>query len=244
MVLVLKILSFLLYKTMPVDKFGRRRSSIVQVHRTVHSAVNKTEDLLLNVASDNNRSMGCIDLTSNKSFTLNLGDTTNKIVYTKDHSMVMVASQGLELFDSNNAPIFKFNVDGQNKMYKDLDCQQKTVTNLPNPVNSTDAVNKEYFVQYIRQHREIRKKESKIPHEPFTDIVLLRYSPHRLPSMISMYVERESGVWMDVTCGQFAENWENFHLCIKDNCFMCYFTEITGGPWTRNFILNYIVFVR
>lgn len=229
---------------MPVDKFGRRRSSVMHVHQVISDALNKNEDFLLNIASDNNRSLGCVDLTSNKSFTLNMGDRSNRVVYTKDRNMIVSASNGLDILGENEQPVFKFDVNGQNEMHKQLDCQQNAVTNLPVPVHSTDAVNKHYFVQYIRTHREIRKKEGTIPDETHTNIVLYRYNPRRLPSMISMYVEREEGVWIDVTCGHFAENWTNFQLFTKDNCFMFYFTGLNGGPWTRKFILNYMVFMH
>lgn len=188
--------------------------------------------------------MGCIDLTADKSFTLSLGDVNNKIVHTKDQDTEMTTSKGFQILDSNNVPIFKFNVNDQNVMYKELNCQQKSITNLRDPIYSTDAVTKRYFTQYFRQHRENRKIEGTIPNEPFTNIVLFRYNPRRLPSMISMYVERESGTWIDVSCGYFAENWRNFNLFIKTDCFICYFTNITGGPWTRRYILNYMVFLR
>lgn len=229
---------------MPVDKFGRRRTSVVHVHQVITDTLNKDDDFLLNVASDNNRSMGCVDLTSNKSFTLNMGDRNNKIVHTKDRNMTISASNGLEVLDEENEPLFKFDVNGQNEMHKQLNCQQNAITNLPDPVYSTDAVNKRYFVGYVRSHRAIRKVQSTIPDAPYTNIVLHRYNPRRLPSMISMYVEREEGVWIDVTCGHFAGNWKSFNLFIKDNSFMFYFTEVTGGPWTRKFILNYMVFMH
>jgi len=228
---------------MPVDKFGRRRRfSTMHVHRT--TSVNKSEDFMLNIGSDINRSMGCVDLTTGKTFTLNLGDATNKIVQTKDQSTDIFTSQGLELMDSDNEPIFKFNIDGQNTMYKDLDCQQKAIKNLPHPIESRDAVTKAYLTQYVHLHRESRKAEGTIPDEPLTNIVLLRYNPRRSPTMLSMHVEQETGLWINVSCGYFAEHWKNFQLFIKDNCFMCRFTNITGGPWTRRFILKYVVFMH
>jgi len=235
---------------MPVDKFGRR-ASVSTAHRTAHrtvhhiitNALNKDEDLMLEIGSDDNRSLGCVDLTPNKSFTLNLGDIVNKLVYTKDQGTTICNSHGLGILDSNNVPVFEFDVDGKNKMSKELDCRQNFIRNLPDPINPGDAVNKHYFTEYIRQHRRNHELRNILPNEPFTDIVLLRYNPRRPPTMLSMYVEEQAGTWVDVSCGYFLENWKNFKVFIKDNCIMCRFTAITGGPWTRNFILNYMIFL-
>ena len=84
-----------------------------------------------------------------------------------------------------NVPVFEFDVDGKNKMSKELDCRQNFIRNLPDPINPGDAVNKHYFTEYIRQHRRNHELRNILPDEPFTDKVLLRYNPRRPPTMLS-----------------------------------------------------------
>jgi len=116
-------------------------------------------------------------------------------------------------------PVFEFNVDGKNKIYEALDCQQKAIGNLPDPIHAGDAVNKHYFTEYIKQHRALHVLRNSIPSEPFTDIVLLRYNTRR------------SIVTMCLSC-TVVKIW-----CFKDNGV----TNLTfwtpgrrlpmGGPW-------------
>ena len=159
---------------MPVDKFGRRFSRVQVHHHTFTSSLKKNEDFMLEMGSDDNRSMGCIDLPPSKSFTVNLGAASNKIVHTKGQGIELYVPQGLGLVDADKEPIFKFNKDGQNDMYKDLNCRRKRITNLRNPIGSGDAVNIHYLVQYFRQYSSLRLIQGTIADEPFTNIVLLR----------------------------------------------------------------------
>ena len=72
---------------MPVNKFGRnpRTNIATAAHTTIRivETLNKDEDLLLNVGTDSNRTLGCVDLTDGKTFTLSLGDEHNKIIHSK-----------------------------------------------------------------------------------------------------------------------------------------------------------------
>ena len=52
---------------------------------------------MLEIDSDDNRSLGCVDLTSNKSFTLNVGNAGDKIKYTKHQKIAVYNTHGLAI---------------------------------------------------------------------------------------------------------------------------------------------------
>jgi hypothetical protein len=214
---------------MPVNKFGRNpRTNIASsaAHTTVRivETLNKDEDFLLSIGTDDNRTLGCVDLTENKTFTLNLGDTDNKIVHTKGRGINLTVSENLEISSSSNAATFKI---GELNGYK--------ITNLPNPVNSNDAATMEYVRQMYAASSipaavatpQCRIKEGYIPNAPYTHIVLMRFDQQTL--LINVYVECNDEQWIDATCSNFAEINKNFRLYLKNNCLFCYFTSTSAA---------------
>ena len=221
---------------MPVNKFGRnpRTNIAAQAHTSIRivETLNKEEDFLLNVGTDDNRSLGCVDLTQNKTFTLNLGDTENKIVHTKGQGVNLTVSDNLEISSSTNAATFKI---GELNGYK--------VTNLPNPVNSNDAATMEYVRQMfatsttpsavattpvaVATAPQCRIKEGYIPNAPYTNIVLMRFDQQTI--LVNVYVQCNDGQWIDATCSNFADIYRHFKLYIKSNCLFCHFTSTSAA---------------
>lgn len=214
---------------MPVDKFGRSRRITPLAHHT--QPINKSEDLLLNIGTDNNRSLGCTDLTDNKSFTLNLGDNDNKIMHTKGREVKILTSDGLEISKANYNGSFKFNVEHRNEL------DGFSVRNLPNPTNDSDAATMGYVKQMAGiQHTVV---EGTIPNAPYTHIVMMKFQ-QQPPPLINVYIEVDTNEWLDVTCARFADIYKNFSLYIKENSLFCYFSAAPGLWFTRRFKIIYL----
>jgi hypothetical protein len=234
---------------MPVDKFGRSHRGgpqAIQTHIThvTTQPVNKEEDFLLNIGSDNVRSMGCIDLTENKMFSFNLGDQQNSLRYTKDREIILQTTGPVNLQEPDGRTIFQFNnALGQNEMHRDLKCNNRYITNLHDPVEMHDAATKNYVQSYIKQHREFKTITSVIPNAPFTDIVLMHFPAGRRKYVIlNVYVERNPEEWFDVTCAMFGEQWKNFQLFIKNDSLICYFTSVATSVWSRKYQIYYMLY--
>jgi hypothetical protein len=207
---------------MPVNKFGRSQritatSTTPGAHTTIRivESLNKGEDFLLNIGSDNNRTLGCADLTQDKTFTLSLGDEQNKIVHTKGGDVQIMTSGGLEISSASNIAVFKTGeLDGF------------TIKNLPEPIFDSDAATMGYVKQMCStaapRHRTV---EGVIPNAPYTNIILMRYDQQ--PMLINIYTECVIGQWVDVTCGNFIEYFRNFKLFVEDNILYCHFTSTT-----------------
>jgi hypothetical protein len=208
---------------MPVNKFGRSQritasATTPEAHTTIRivESLNKGEDFLLNVGSDNNRTLGCADLIQDKTFTLSLGDEQNKIVHTKGGNVQIMTSGGLEISSASNIALFKTGeLDGF------------TVKNLPEPIFDGDAATMGYVKQMCSttstaapQHRTV---EGVIPNAPYTNIILMRYD--QPPKLLNVYAECVNGQWVDVTCGNFNEYFKNYKLFVEDNILYCHFTS-------------------
>jgi len=206
---------------MPVNKFGRSQrtttaATATGAHTTfrIVESLNKEEDLLLNIGSDNNRTLGCADLTQDKTFTLSLGDDQNKIIHTKGGGVQILTSGGLEISSSSNIALFKTGeLDGF------------IIKNLPEPIFDSDAATMGYVKQMCTsaapQHRTV---EGLIPNAPYTKVILMRFDQQ--PTIINVYAEL-NGQWLDVTCGNFVEYFRNFKLFVEDNILFCHFTSTT-----------------
>ena len=211
---------------MPVNKFGRnpRTNIAAAAHTTIRivETLNKDENLLLNVGTDANRTLGCEDLTEGKTFTLSLGDEQNKIIHTKGRGVQLITSDILEISSSNNNSIFKTGeLDGF------------AIKNLPDPTNDSDAATMGYVKQMSHQptlqHRIV---EGFIPNAPFTNIVLMQVDQQH-PVVMNIYVECVNEEWMDVTCAGFIEYFKNFKLFIDTDRLICRFTS-TGSTFNTS----------
>ena len=211
---------------MPVNKFGRnpRTNIATAAHTTIRivETLNKDEDLLLNVGTDSNRILGCVDLTDGKTFTLSLGDEHNKIIHSKGRGVQLITSDNLEISSSNNNSIFKTGeLDGF------------AIKNLPDPTNDSDAATMGYVKQMSRQmtfqHRIV---EGFIPNAPYTDIVLMQIDQQH-PVVMNIYVECVNEEWMDVTCAGFIEYFKNFKLFMNTDRLICRFTS-TGSTFSTS----------
>jgi hypothetical protein len=208
---------------MPVNKFGRRQratAATAEAHRPTRivESLNKREDFLLNIGSDNNRTLGCADLTQDKTFTLSLGDEQNKIVHTKGGDVKIMTSGGLEISSASNIALFKTGeLDGF------------TIKNLPEPIFDSDAATMGYVKQMCSNTSttapQQRTVEGLIPNAPYTNIILMRYDQQ--PTLMNVYAECVTGQWVDVTCGNFTEYFRNFKLFVEDNILYCHFTSTT-----------------
>jgi hypothetical protein len=208
---------------MPVNKFGRnpRTNIAAAAHTTIRivETLNKDEDLLLNVGTDTDRTLGCVDLTDGKTFTLSLGDEQNKIIHTKGRGVQLITSDNLEISSSNN-----------NSLFKTGELDGFTIKNLPDPTNDSDAATMGYVKQMTRQPTlEHRIVDGFIPNAPYTDIVLMQVDQQH-PAIMNIYVECVNEEWMDVTCAGFIEYFKNFKLFIdtENNNLICNFTS-TGS---------------
>ena len=176
----------------------------------------------LSIGTDDNRTLGCVDLTHNKTFTLNLGDTVNKIVHTKGQGINLTVSDNLEISSTTNAATFKI---GELNGYK--------ITNLPSPVNGNDAATMEYVRQMCADSTipavlaTPQIKEGYIPIAPYTNIVLMRFDQQA--QLINVYVECNEEQWIDATCSNFAEIYKNFKLYTKSSCLFCHFTSTSAA---------------
>jgi len=70
---------------------------LAEAHNIITKSLHKNKDLMLEIDSDDNRSLGCVDLTSNKSFTLNVGNAGDKIKYTKHQKIAVYNTHGLAI---------------------------------------------------------------------------------------------------------------------------------------------------
>jgi len=231
---------------MPVDKFGRseKQKSTQQATHNTHTIrvtdFNKAEDLLLNIAEDDSRVMGCDDLVDGKTFSIKLGDDDNLLTYEKDKGIVLRMKRAFTIEETNrrgrNKPVFKFG--SENVLLADLNCKsQYAIKNLPNPVDDYDAATKKFVLDSLSK---AYVKYGKLPNEPMVNIVLLRsaeFRPHTIT--LSMYVERESGVWFDVNSSTFRNSFQDFDIFIQDTTLFCKFKKVDSG-WTMAYTLYHL----
>lgn len=204
---------------MPVDKFGRNPRTTATGSHTITrivETVNKEEDLLLNIGTDNNRTLGCEDLTPDKTFTLSLGDDENKIMHTKGRGVRLITSDNLEI----SSP-------GNNALFRTGELSGFAIKNLPDPINDRDAATMGYVRDMSSRQSsspQTRNIEGSIPNAPHTNIVLMRFEQQH-PTVINVYVECVNGEWLDATCANFIEHFRNFKLYIENDILFCRFNS-------------------
>ena len=105
-----------------------------------------TGNLLLTLGSDNLRSIGCSDLSGNKSFHIYLGDEGNQIKCRLDNPILMQTNNGV-LFRQRGENVMKIGksaTDHRIEIFKDMILNGNSIVNLKDPENALDAATKNY----------------------------------------------------------------------------------------------------
>lgn len=235
---------------MPVDKFGRTTGkahththTVTRVITADAKPLNKSDDLLLNIGDDQTRALGCDDLTAGRSFVVKLGDNDNTISYEKSKGVMLNTKNDLTVSTAGR-PVFRFG--SANVLFGDVHCRRAhAIKDLPAPVDDGDAVNKEYLMSVLAaQTSPVLTLRGKLPNEPLVEIVLHRVPDgSKVPIVLSLYIEKESGRWIHVMTSEFSESFKHFSLFVKGLALCCSFTNIANVHlWERNYVLFYVYY--
>ena len=61
-------------------------------------------------------------------------------------------------------------------------------------------------------------------------------------TVVGLWVERGFGEWFDSNCGEFINNWPQFHIFTRGPSLMVYFAGTPASGWTRNYRLHTLAF--
>ena len=139
----------------------------------------------------------------------------------------------------NELPICVF---GQDEIFcsRHIDMDQHSTTNLKNPTDRLDAVNKAcaYRIKY-------KTASGNIPNTVFRDHILFTLSTGKAfvsgKTIIGvMWIERLLGEWISTSSPIFATEWPSFHKFTRGLSLMTFFSGSPPSGWTRNFRPDYI----
>ena len=113
------------------------------------------------------------------------------------------------------------------------------INDVGNPTNVQDVVTRYYLEQLGIPHFSVTS--GTIPATTSTDITI-----YTLPSgktvangkitIGSLWVERRSGEWFDVNCGEFCYQWIEFNIFTRGSSFIIWFTGLPASGWTLDCI--------
>ena len=139
----------------------------------------------------------------------------------------------------NELPICVFDQD-EIFCSRHIDMDQHSITNLKNPTDRLDAVNKAYAdrIQY-------KTAFGNIPNTVLRDHILFTFPTWKAfasgkTTIGEMWVERLLGEWISTSSLMFATEWPGFHKFTRGLSLMTFFSGSPASGWTRNFRLDYI----
>ena len=121
------------------------------------------------------------------------------------------------------------------------------ITDVGNSTNAQDAVIR-YDLEQLRIPHFVVTSGT-IPATTSTDITI-----YTLPSgktvangkitIGGLWVERGSGEWFDVNCGEFCYQWTELYIFTRGSSFIFWFTGLPASRWTRNYRLHTLEFSK
>ena len=185
------------------------------------------DDVKLNVGSDMERSLGCNDLTTGKTFTLLLVTNANMLSYSLPDSQlkvpIKIKTDGGFVILIYQLPICDF---GQDVILysQPIDMDLHLIKNVKSPVTKLDAVNKTY-VDRIKYKTAtcIIPNIAVIDHTLFTFSAVKAFASGKI-IICEMWVERLADEWIATSCPMFATAWPDFHKFSRGSSLMTFFS--------------------
>ena len=184
-------------------------------------------DIKLSVGSDMVRSLGCNDLTAGKKFIFLLGSDANMLSYSVPNSGLPVPIKiktdvGFAIL-INELPICVF-VRYEILCSRLIDMDQHLIKNVKSPVNTFDAVNKDYVdrIKYKTATDDIPKTVM-TDHRLFTFPAAKAFASRKI-KICEMWVERLADKWIATSSPIFATAWPRFHKYSRGSSLMTFFT--------------------